>query len=136
MMPTAFWLHWACFSGELTEAYVRLKIGTMKYWFARTSTDGWTTRLLGGSVRRISVFLLAVLLLLSAAAMFSLIRAWRAERTSPLTCNLSFEPTPPSPLRYIEIELRQQHPIEPSFSGSLFALFQKDPDRQIQVWGA
>jgi hypothetical protein len=87
-------------------------------------------------VRKIKIISLVVLLFLSAFAMIALVRAWQAERTAPVTCNLLIQPTAPSPLRYIEIQLRQQHPIEPSFSGNLFALFQKDAGQQVQVWGA
>jgi len=73
--------------------------------------------------RRISrLLLLGVLALLSAAACVSLVRAWRAERTAQLTCSLQVESLPP--LRYVEIQLKKQHPIEPTFSGILFAQVQ------------
>jgi hypothetical protein len=77
---------------------------------------------------RLTWCLLGFLTISSLATIGELARAWRAERRVPVTCTLQFEPAPP--LRYVEIQLNRQHPIEPSFFGVMFAHVQDSTARQ------
>ena len=53
------------------------------------------------------------------------VRAWRAQSGAGKTC--AFEINRERPRSYIQIELRNQDPVEPVFSGELFVMLDEDP---------
>lgn len=80
-------------------------------------------------VSRKTTWMAACLVLSTLLFLVILAWSWHAQLQGPVTCQVAF-----SPLQahngYIEFQLRQQHPVEPTFESAVFLLLKKGEFRK------
>ncbi len=69
--------------------------------------------------KKLAALLLASVLL-SVVFISALVQAWKVQTAEPLTCQARLGPLLPGNNGYIELQLKQQHPVEPYFEGGVF----------------
>jgi len=70
--------------------------------------------------RRISAVVLVISLAASTLFFVRLFRGWRAQTREGITCQLHFEPLFQTNNPYLELQINEQHSIEPYFKSAVF----------------